>query len=343
MSKSAWFGLDKGPTVGFERPQDGVRFGSPSIDWLFGSYGFLPFGYSAVAYGKPRSGKSVIAWSAVAELHKRDPEAKVIWIDTEMRVGLQQGGATSKGIDMDRVLIQQSNDPVFIFDWLCKDVPAAIQSGLKVPLVVIDSLSMIRGRRSMNAESLETQQIGDRALTLQEGFSRLIPVIRKYKIALLCTAQARAELDTQQIMMRKTWKMDSSYGVKHLIEFFLSVEQVESKAGKLYDESKTDGRDEALLTGNKIRLCMTESSAGGKSRAAEVTLSYEDGFINKGEEVATLGKNLGVITQTEGSRACVFGDNKYSNFAALCQALETNELLRDDVVKAIMSKTKGQE
>lgn len=342
MAKSAWGGLDKVSGIGFDRPtkEEVIHFGSPSIDWLFGSYGGLPRAFTAVLSGKPKSGKSILAWSAVADLHRRDPEARVLWIDTELRVGLQQGGATSKHVDMDRVLIRQTNVPSEIFDYIESSVSAAVQEGLKLPLIVLDSVSMIRGRRSLNADTIDTQQIGDRAATIGEGMSRILPVLRRNKIALLCTSHARAELDVAQQMLHKTWKMDAGYAFKHLTEFWVSVEQVESKAGKIFNEDMHDGRDNPLVSGHKLRLCMQESSAGGRLRATEVTLSYEHGFIEQGLEVATLAKNLGVVHCPEGSRSYVYKENKYNGFSSLCQALELNEALRNEIVEDCMQKTR---
>ena len=45
--------------------------------------------------------------------------------------------------------------------------------------------------------------------------------------------------------------------------------------------------------------------------------------------------------QPEGTRSYLFGSEKYNGFPALCEALENNEALRNEVVSAIMAKTKG--
>lgn len=343
MSKNGWMGLEKSAGVGFERPKDVIKFSSPSLNWLFGSYGGVPRGFSAVFWGQPRGGKSVILWDAISTLHKTDPEARAILFDTEMRSMAQSGGATSKGVDPERLLIKATNDPIEIFDFIEKDVPAAIDAGLKLPLIMIDSISMIRGLKSLNADTVGQHLIGDEAQTVGNGFKRILPVLRRKNIAMLCTSQARAELDATQQRMHKTMKMSLGFVSKHLIEFFVQVNQVEAKDGKIFNEELTDANDNALVEGNMIRITMNESSFGGKGRTAEVMLSYKDGFIQIGKEVANLAVNLGVIRKPEGQGFYIHGENKYRGMDALTNALEQNSEWRNKVVEEIMTKTKTTE
>ena len=107
MAKSEWRGLEKSAGVGFEKASMEDAIGgssSPSLNWLFN--GGIPRGFSAVFWSPPRMGKSVIIWDAIAQLQKTDPAARVILFDTEFRSMIQQGGPTSRGVDMDRVLVK---------------------------------------------------------------------------------------------------------------------------------------------------------------------------------------------------------------------------------------------
>lgn len=335
-----WNGIDKDDDVGFERPQKVIKWSSPSINWLFGNYGGLPEGFSAVFWGLPKGGKTICLWDAVGELHRTDPEAGVIYFDTEQRSHLQMGGATTAHIDKKRLIVKQTNDPVSIFDFIEKRVPDIIQKGTNVRMIVIDSLSGIRGVKSLNNDSIGNHLIGDSALTLGTGFKRILDVLRRYKIALLCTDQARAEMDPTQQRMHRSIKMASAFAVRHSIEFFIQVGQIEAKDGKTFNEELTDGDDNPLLLGNKIRVTMNESSAGGKGRTAVVSLSYADGFVNKGAEVANLGFNLGVITKPEGGNSLIYKTNKWRGRDALIGALESDTALREEIIADIMALNK---
>jgi len=256
---------------------------------------------------------------------------------------LQFGSGISKGIDPDRILIKQTNDPVEIFDWIEHDLNAAVSEGLDVPLICIDSISSVRGLKSLNADSVGQHLIGDQAQTLQNSFQRILPVLRRKKIALLCTSQIRAEMDPIQQRMHKTIKMSLSWGVRHVLDYFLLVSQVEASDGKILDQGRTDSNDKPLQLGNKIKVLMSESSAGGKNRCAEVSLSYEKGFVQVGAEVTNLGLNLGILTKPDGGNSIVYKDTKHRGFQAFADALDLNDALREEIIEAIMAQDKTQE
>lgn len=344
MAKTGWMGLDKGSDVGFERPKETIKFSSPSMNWLFGpSFEGLARGMTAVLWGAPKAGKSVFLYDAIAQVHRNSATARVILFDTEFRTNLQFGEGITKDIDPERLLIKQTNEPSAIFDFIEKDVLAAVDNNMDIPLICIDSISSIRGLKSLNADTVSQHLIGDQALSLQNGFQRIIPVLRRKKIALLCTSQARAEMDQIQQRMHKTIKMSLSWGVRHLLDYFIQVTQVEASAGKVFDQSRTDSNDNPLQIGNKIRCLMNESSGGGRGRTAEVTLSYEKGFIKIGEEVTNLALNLGIIHKPEGGNSLVWRDIKHRGFDAFADFLEINAEVRNEIVSEIMHKTKGQE
>jgi len=54
-------------------------------------------------------------------------------------------------------------------------------------------------------------------MTLKVGMSRILPVIRKHKIAFICTNQVRAELDPVEQRRGKTIRMASAWSTQHQI------------------------------------------------------------------------------------------------------------------------------
>ena len=59
------------------------------------------------------------------------------------------------GIDPRRYICFQVNRPAEVFDRISKDVKALVQDGMKLKLVVIDSINGVQGRRRMAADSIE--------------------------------------------------------------------------------------------------------------------------------------------------------------------------------------------
>ncbi len=306
---------------------------SPSLNWLFGHAHGLPFGYSVVFHGLPRCGKSVIANSMIARLHEVDPDALAIKYDSEMRTSLQSQN-NLMNIDPDRLLTIETTRPSEIFDHIEKDVVAAIQEGKKIRMIVIDSLNGISGRREMDAKSVEDVQIGDMAVTLGAGLKRILPIIRRHKIALICTAQARAEMNPIEKMRGNDYKIALAAQALHILEWQILITQNKNKDSKILDTENTDFMNKGLLKGHKIRAVVTASSASPVGRTAEFTLDYTKGIINIGEEVAKLSTDVKKIVKVEG-RSYIYEDKKYNGWDAFVNACEKDLQFREQLIEEV--------
>jgi hypothetical protein len=307
-----------------------LRTPSPSVNFTFGNTHGLPLGYTLIMFGPPAGGKSILLNSMIGQLHKDDVDGIAVKFNTELREEAQgtKNWRTIHGIDDDRYVAYDVNSPDMIFDRIEKDIAAMCQEGAPIRLVGIDSINAIQGRRSMNADTIMTQQIGDLALTLQDGFKRILPIQRKYGFAVVLTSHVRAEMDQAEQMRGNKVKMAAGFGVQHYGEYFMYVEQNRSKAGsetllgeKLEDENNTDLMDKAEKTGHKIRVCMKKSSLGPKLRTGEFTLDYTRGIVNVHEEIFLLGVNRNVIDHPN-NVTYGFGDKKWSGKPAMLQALK---------------------
>lgn len=326
-----------------------LRGPSPSVNWTFATPGFgMPFGCHAIYWGPPKSGKSLVANAQAGQLHRDDPEALVLKYNTELRGEIQGGNKSLNmfGIDKKRWMELDRNSPEGIFDHIEHEVDAMCQAGEKIRMVIIDSMTNITGRRAMNADTVMTQQIGDNALTNAEGLKRILPVIRKHKIALISTNHARAELDMQQQMRGKKMKMAGGYAYKHLAEYFCFIEPNESKDGKknlLEEEFKDpeikDFMEHAAKTGHKIRFAVTESSTGVAGRVGEFTLDYDRGIVNQHEEIALLAINLGIVERPDNTNYVLPGsDKKIKGFANYVMAVRDSLELQQVLMQAIVAK-----
>ena len=314
---------------------------SPSLNWAFGNAGHgLPLGYSMLLGGPAKAGKSFIFLNMVAQMHRDDPEAIAIMFNTEYRGEVQANEKTLAflGIDKDRFRVIESNTPDGIFDVISKDINEMCQEGAPIKLIGIDSISMIQGRRAMNADTIMTQQIGDQAATLQAGYLQILPVIRKNKISMVLLTHVRDEMDMAEQMRGNKFKLQGANATKHFAEYFCMVERNKSKTGKIaldgqefVDESKADAMGKGDVTGHKIRFKVLDSSTGTRDRTGEFTLDFKHGIINKHEEIFTLGLNTGVI-QKPNQQTYGYKDRKWRGIADILTALKEEPILQKEIL-----------
>ena len=312
-----------------------IRSNSPSLNWIFGKGSGIPRGYSAVFFGEPKAGKSLISNLFAGALHQQDPEAMVIKFNTEMREEGQM--ADYWGIDQDRYVAYNVNKAEDIFDRIVKEINGMCEDGMPLKMIIIDSLQGIQGMRESQADSVTNQQIGDNALTIQKGLKAILPVIRKHRISLIATSHVRANLDAG--MYGPKQKMAGAWAQKHFFEYFVEVKRDNSKEGKMdtlgqafVNEDVKDFKGNQERTGHKIYVTMTESSTGVSGRSGEFTLNYTEGLVNIQEEVFNIAKNLGLISQPN-NRTYIFEGKTFTSKADFYNALESDPEMSKKIVE----------
>jgi len=317
---------------------------SPSVNWAFAQPGFgLPYGCGLVLYGPPKGGKSVFLNGIIGQMHKDNPDYVAIKFDTELRSRFTATPTTLRkfGINPDKFIPYDVNEPKLIFDRIEHDIAAVCQEGEQIKLIIIDSMSGVAGRRALNADSIETQQIGDQAATIKDGLMRIMPTIRKYNIAFICTAHIRAEMDQAEQMRGKKVKMQAAWAAKHTFEYFCYIEPNRSKTGKVTlagqeftDPAIVDFMDKGQKTGHKVRLKVEDSSFPYGGRTAEFTLDFDRGIINQYEEIFTLASNYGLI-QRPNNTMYKIGEESYRGVVACLEAIRDNQELADKLLRDV--------
>lgn len=311
---------------------------SPYFNWIFAnkSHG-IPKNSSALFFSEPKAGKSLSIYAMIMDMQMRDKDAIAIYFNTELRGQLQHG--VFPGLDRDRLVIYDTNDPVEIFDRCEKDIKPMVQDGMPLGIVAIDSLTNIMGIKRGDADSVAQHLMGDRALTIQTGLSKLVPFCKRNKILLLATEQVRANMDGGYGGPKE--KMAASWATKHAFEYFISLKRANSADDKTDIEGKTfeeeaikDARGNKLITGHKIYAKMEGSSIGQAGRAGVFTMSYDQGIINQHEEIFWLGKNTGVL-KTENNRTYFFGEHKFNGKKEAAQAILENPTLAAEILEAV--------
>lgn len=315
-----------------------LRTPSPYFNWIFAnrSYG-IPKNASVLFFSEPKAGKSLSIYAMVAQMHKDDPEGIAVYFNTEMRGALQKD--VIPGIDQDRLIIYDTNQPADIFDRIENDIKAMVADGMPLRIIAIDSLNSIMGVKRNAADSVENHLMGDQALTLKNGLSKLVPFCKRNKIMLIGTAQMAANLDAGSYGPKE--KMAASWAVKHSFEYYVSLKRANAADDKQDIEGKTfeeddmkDARGNKLLSGHKVYVKMEQSSIGSPGRAGVFTLSYKDGIINQHEEIFWLAKNTGVL-KTENNRTYFFGEHKFNGKKEAAQAIRDDKALADQILNAV--------
>ncbi len=250
-------------------------------------------------------------------------------------------------IDRNRYQAYECNSPMDIFDTIETDIAAKCQDGMPLKLIVIDSIGGIQGRRSMNADSISVQQIGDLALTLGEGFKRVLPVQRKYGISIILTVQVGAELDPLEQKRGNKVRMKMPFSVMHYAETFAFIEanrNVEGRkdlAGEEFkNEDLVDVAGNSEQTGHKIKMKVKDSSVGPKGRVAEFTLDYKRGLINVFEEIFLLGTGRGVILRPT-NITYKFQDREFRGKQSILTAIKDEPALGLAIVEEVKRRDRS--
>jgi hypothetical protein len=243
------------------------------------------------------------------------------------------------GIDPERYRCRMTNKPNEIFDFIEKDIPLLVEKGMPIKLLVLDSVTDVLGRRSMNAKSVDVQQMGDEAATIQNGLKRIKDVLRRYNISMIMIAQERAEMDPVEQMRHKKTKMAGANYLKHFSEYFVYLLKQ-----KLNVPTGTDDMVKQETVAHKIKVQMKASSVGIAKRVGEFTFHRFKGIINTHEEVFRLGCARSIFQRPNNLTYIL--DNwpedgkqtKWSGKPECLHALEQDENLSDEVIARVKGR-----
>ena len=329
-------------------PDNLIYSPSPGFNWLYGHNHGLPKGFSTLLWGEAKSGKSLITYSIGGAIHQSDPEAIIVKFDTEMRdMGqLTPEMAAVFGIDLNRWIVISKNDPT-AFDDINKEILALCQNGARIPLIIIDSITGIKGRRESDQETVTQHQMGDHAATLQVGLKAILETIRNQRIHLIMTAHARDEFDPIEVKRGNKKKVAAANAVRHWAEFFVNVFRVNNKDGKtdelgnqFVDESRKDMNGDGETTGHKIGVWMQGNTMGPENRLIHFTLDKTKGIINQHEEIFKMGCSWGVIEKPT-TMTYKIGPESFVGKEKCLMALASRKDLQEYVIKGMIQREKS--
>jgi recombination protein RecA len=285
-SPTAPFVPDEGNIVAFPS----LSTGSPSLDALMG--GGLPMGKFTEIYGAESSGKSTIAYQAIAELHRRDPEAIAVLLDAEgsfdpvraTRMGIDLGDKkTGRPSRMRRIIPRGEAEPAIEQVRQLASMPAEDGKPV-VALIVIDSVASLVPKAEAEGE------IGDQSMAL---LARLMSQsLRMLNIAIVTSG-------TTILLINQTrTKIGVMYGDPTVVpggkalDFYSSI-MVSVSAPKSEAIKNKDGEPVASTVHARVK----KNKINGVIGEAILQITPREGVVFA-FEVAKTGLKVGVVTRS---------------------------------------------
>lgn len=211
-----------------------IPTGSPEFNRLLG--GGIEAGSVTECYGEGGSGKTQLAHSLPVWLHSLDPEAYTVVCDTEHTYtpGRVRDIATANGIDGEKVLEHIKIAQAFSTDHqmlLCEKVDELIKNGLKVKLLIVDSISSL-----FRSEFFGRGMLADRQQKLNRHLHQLAKLADAHSIAVYITNQVMS--DPSAMFMDPT-KSVGGHVISHAANarIYLRKGKKGSRVAKLVDSS----------------------------------------------------------------------------------------------------------
>src|ERR1700677_2361158 len=185
---------------------------SPSLNWATSVGGFRP-GKISVLYGPEQAGKSLLAYMAIADVQKTDPEAIFVWFDAEYSFNLPL--FKKVGGDPTRLVYRKSNDPLKIFDYIGGEMLELLQEGAPIKGIVIDSIKAIRYPKESNMKQTTDQKMGGTGASyLPSTLKLVLPVISDYNLLTFFIQQVTMEMDPMKAL-RNPYIITEGKALKH--------------------------------------------------------------------------------------------------------------------------------
>jgi len=264
-----------------------IDTGSPNINDMIGIGGF-PRGRISHIYGPQGSGKSFLSLVAAKNALMADPNAYVVWFDTERSFTYdwaEKMGIWSEDPEKNRMLIIKKTDGVDIFETIYgrikKDkfgskkvangiLDEIIAGNLNCPLIVIDSLASIVSPKE------KASPIGGVTVSALSGFltveiRRISDILEESGTAMILINQVRQTMSDE--MFGDKYHHPGGENIKHQMSLNLYLEKRNAIDSLILD---SDG-DRNTIIGQKVKAVLKKSRFGPAPKNCETTFLFSEG------------------------------------------------------------------
>jgi recombination protein RecA len=311
-----------------------IPTGSFALDCETG--GGYPKGRITIIAGMPSTGKSFLAYKAVAEAQKMYPNTDPWWIDQE---GSFEGEWASKfGIDLDRLEVVR---PATAEQAL--DIATVLIGRTDIPLIVIDSLAAMSPKGEIEG-SMEDFTMGLAARQNNKFF-------RKAQ-AMLNIGNLEEEIEKPAVIiinqLRKTMdKYNPETMPGGMGQEFASSLTILVRTGDRYVEKKDDGTE--VYVGHQVKFKTEKNKTFAPKRTGvfdiyvgEANNGFVAGEIDRLKEIITYAVRWDVIKRG-GSWYTILGDEnmKFQGGDKVLEFLRDNDDVREEVANKVLAIATG--
>ena len=267
-------------------------------------YGGVPNNKITAFAGESTTGKTFFVLSVVKNFLDSDPNAAVVYYDTEAAV--TKNMMQSRGIDVNRVMISEPDTIQKFRTHATKvvDTYAKLNEKDRPPMMmVLDSLGMLSTSKEMEdtAEGKDTRDM-TKSQVIKGAFRVLTLKLAKVKVPLLIT--------------NHTYDVVGSYVPTKEISGGSGLKYATSIIATLTKKKERDDTTKEII-GNIITVSMYKSRLSRENKKVEVLLSYDTGLdkwygmLDIAEKAGVFKKVAGRYEVPDGTK--VFGKNINEN------------------------------
>lgn len=262
-----------------------ITTGSLSADSILGG-GFAK-GRLACLVGHTSSGKTTLALTACAQLQKENPDANILYVDSEC--ALDPKYAKQLGVDLDKVYIIQPDcgeDGYLAAEMF-------INSGV-ADLVVIDSMASMIPKAMFEVELGDQAQIGMGARLDSQGISRIFASAHKNGTTVILINQWKKAVKVNAF--DRTDGISGNYYMPggETFKFYLSQLVEVQRVGKIYEK---DENGVEQLVSNQTRIRVLKNKIAPPGRESDFFITFGKG-VDQAQEVIELGIQSGDVVRT---------------------------------------------
>ena len=316
-----------------------ISTGSIALDDALGCGG-LPEGRIIQFYGKPSSGKSMMAYLSMKEAQKQSRTAKQLFIDAEQTFNAEW--ATILGLDTSRVVVVDGDTAVngrLCFEMLLgipKEDAKHILKGkskqgfldlcasgeLDFNMIVLDSLGAIIPPIE-DVAAVGKHNMSPLARFLSTTFKKLSLEVSKTKLPFVVINHIRSSLDAYG--PDHTFAGGNSYS--HFLSANIYFQQVNRADAKILDEKENK-------VGSTISATIEKSKFGAFPRKCEYRVDFSSGIIDQQLEIAQLALDYNIVLKPT-SVSHEFGDRKWVGFGKFCDAIKDDPILAQELIQKV--------